>query len=212
MRAVEGALQFGVAAFEEKLRVAHCFGVDFRRGQSLDARAQAAVNVVLQAGARMVAREIDLATGQQKAAMDEFDHAIGQVAGKVRAVVGRAVLAQAARDEDLGEAVGERQLDVGVSLVVAQQNVEARLALLDEVVFERQRLMLVGHQDVIEVDGLAHQRAGLGVGLRGLQQIRAHPRAQVLRLAHVDDFALGVLVEIHAGLGGKDADFLVEVH
>jgi hypothetical protein len=68
----------------------------------------------------------------------------GEIAGEVRAKVGAAVLAQAARDEDLGVAVAQRQLDVGVGLVVAQQDVEARLALLDEVVFERQRLVLVG--------------------------------------------------------------------
>ena len=170
------------------------------------------MNVVLQAGAGMVAREIDLAAGQKKAAMDQLDDAVGEVAGKIRAVVRRAVLAQAARDEDLGKAVGQRQLDVGIGLVVAQQDVEARLALLDEVVFKRQRLVLVGDQDVVDIDGLAHQRAGLGVGLRGLQQVGAHPRAQVFRLAHIDDLALGVLVEVHAGLGGQSADFLVEVH
>jgi hypothetical protein len=144
--------------------------------------------------------------------MDELDHAVGEVAGKVRAVVGRAVLAQAARDEDLGETVGEGELDVGVGLVVAQQDVEARLALLDEVVFEREGFVLVGDEDVLDVDGLAHERAGFGVGLRGFKQIGAHARAQVVGLAHVDDLALGVLVEIHAGLRGQGADFLVEIH
>ncbi len=108
------------------------------------------MDVVLQAGAGMVAREIDLATGNEKAAMDELDDAIGEVTGKVGAVVGGAVFAQAARDEDLGEAIGERELDVGVGLVVAQQDVEAGLALLDEVVFKREGLMLVGDEDVFE--------------------------------------------------------------
>ncbi len=150
--------------------------------------------------------------GKKKAAVNELDHAIGEVAGEVRAVVGRAVLAQAARNEDLGEAVGEGELDVGVGLVVAQKDVEARLALLDEIVFEGEGLVLVGDEDVFEIDGLAHQRAGFGVGLRGLEQIGAHARAQVVGLAHVDDLALGVFVEIHAGLGGQGADFLVEIH
>ena len=208
----ERAFQFGVAAFKKQLRVAHCILVDLRRGESLNAGAEAAVNVVLQAGARMIAREIDLATGNEEAAMDEFDDAVGQIAGKVRAVVGSAVLAQAAGDKDFGKAVGQGELDVGVGLVVAKQDVEARLALLDEVVFKGQRLVLVGDEDVVEIDGLAHQGAGLGVGLRGFKQIGADPRAQVLGLAHVDDFALGVFVEVHAGLRGKGADFFVEVH
>ena len=66
------------------------------------------MDVVLQAGAGMVAGEIDLATGNEKTAMDELDNAVGEVAGKVGAIVGRAVLAQAAGDEDLGKAIGAR--------------------------------------------------------------------------------------------------------
>jgi hypothetical protein len=66
----ERALQFGVLAFKKELRIADGVRVDLRRGQALDAGAQAAVNVVLKAGAGMVAREIDLATGDEKAAMD----------------------------------------------------------------------------------------------------------------------------------------------
>ena len=144
--------------------------------------------------------------------MDELDDAVGEVAGKVGAVIGGAVLAQPAGDEDFGKAIGERELYVGVGLVVAQQDVEARLALLDEVVFEGEGLVLVGYEDVVEVDGLAHERAGLGVGLRSLEQIGTDARAQVIRLAHVDHFAVGILVEIHAGLGWQAADFLVQVH
>jgi hypothetical protein len=39
-------------------------------------------------------------------------------------------------------------------------------------------------------------------------KIAGYAAAQILRLAHVDDFAFGVLVEVHAGLGGDGADFL----
>ena len=208
----EGAFELGGTAFKKKLRVADGVGVKLGGGEAFNAGAEAAVDVVLQAGAGMVAGEIDLATGNEKAAMDELDDAIGEVAGKVGAVVGGAVLAQAAGDEDFGKAVGQRELDVGVGLVVAEQDVEAGLALLDEVVFKGQGFVFVGDQDVVEIDGLAHQRAGFGVGLGGFQEIRADARAQVFGLADVDDLALGVLVEIHAGLGGEGADFLVEIH
>ena len=72
--------------------------------------------------------------------------------------------------------------------------------------------MLVGNKDVVDVDSLAHERAGFGVGLGGCQQVGADAGAKVIRLADVDDLAFGVFVEIHAGLGGEDADFLVEIH
>ena len=170
------------------------------------------MNVVLQAGALVVAGEIDLATGQQEAAMDQFDDTVGEVAGKVGAVVGGAVLAEAAGDEDLGIAIGERELYVWVGLVVAQEDVEARLALLDQVVFEGEGFVLVGDEDVVDVDGLAHEGAGFGVCLGGLKQVGADAGAEVLGLPDVDDLAFGVLVEVHAWLGGEKADFLDEIH
>ena len=60
--------------------------------------------------------------------MNQIDDAIGKIGREVRAEVGAAVLAQAAGDVDAREALGEGELHVGISLVVAQQDVEARLA------------------------------------------------------------------------------------
>ncbi len=130
----EGALELGMAALKEELRIAHGLLVGLGRGETFDAGAQAAMDVVLKACAGVVAGEINLATGQQKAAVDEFYNAIGEIAGEIRAVVGGAVLAQAAGDEDFGVTVGEGELDIGVGFVVAEEDVEAGLALLDEVV------------------------------------------------------------------------------
>ncbi len=208
----ERAPQLLLAAFEEELRIAHRLAVFLRCGESFDAGAEATLDVVLQAGSRVVAGEIDLAARQQERAVQQVRDAMCQIAGEVGTVVSAAVLAQAARDEDLRIAIGQRELDVGIRFVVAQQDVEARLALLDEVVFKRERFAFVVDQDVIDIYRLAHQRAGLRVGLRGRQQIRADTRAQVLRLADVDDLALGVLVQVHAGLRGQGADFLLQVH
>ena len=143
--------------------------------------------------------------------MDQVDQPVREVAREVGAEISAAVFAQTASDEHLGIAVGQCQLDVRVSLVVAQQDVEAGLALLDQVVLERQRLVLVGDRDVVDVDRLAHQRARLRVGLVRLQKVGTHPRPQVLRLADVDHLALGVLVEIAAGRSREGADFCVEV-
>ena len=86
------------------------------------------------------------------------------------------------------------------------------LRLLDEVVFERQRFLVVGDDDVVDVDRLAHQRPGLRVGPAALMEVGGNPAAQVFGLPDVDDLALGVLVEVHAGLGGDGADFLEEIH
>ena len=140
-----------MSAFQQQARVTHGARVNLRRSQSLDAGAQAAMNVVLQTGAGVIAGEIDLATGNQEATVDQFDDAPGQAAGEVGAKVGGAVFQQSAGDKNFREAVAHGELDEGIAFVVLEQNVEARLALLE---------------NVFEIDGLAHKRAGFGVGLR----------------------------------------------
>jgi len=49
------------------------------------------------------------------------------------------------------------------------------LRCLDEVVLKGQGLMLIGDEDVFDVDRFAHKRAGLGVRLGGRKQIGADP-------------------------------------
>ena len=119
-------------------------------------------------------------------AVDEVHQPVRQVGREVRAEVGGAVLAQAARDVDARVLlVGE--LDVGVGLVVAQQDVEARLVLLDEVVFERQRFFFVVDQDVVDVARLGD--AGVPVlasARRVFGEVAADAVAQALGLADVD--------------------------
>ena len=154
-RAVVG--QVPVPAFQEQPHVAAPPGVGLIGGEPFDARAQAAVDVVLQAGLRVVARQIHLAGRHQKMAVDEVHQAVRQVAGEVRAEVGGAVLAQPPRHVD-ARILLAGQLDVGIGLVVAQQDVEARLLLLDQVVLKRQRFFFVVDQDVVDVRALPRIR------------------------------------------------------
>jgi hypothetical protein len=72
--------------------------------------------------------------------------------------------------------------------------------------------VLVGNENVVDVDGLAHEGAGLGVSLGGFKKVGADSGAKVFGLADVDDHSVGVLVEVHTGLGGEKADFLDEIH
>src|SRR5262249_39046147 len=76
---VQRAFELGVTAFEKKLRVAHCLGVDLRGRKAFDAGAETAMNVVLQTCARMEARKVDLAAWKQETAMDQFGDAVGKI-------------------------------------------------------------------------------------------------------------------------------------
>jgi hypothetical protein len=91
------------------------------------------------------------------------------------------------------------ELDVRICLVVAQQDVVARLPLLDQVVLERQRFLLVVDLDEIDLARLADQGTGLGIGQPIVVEIAADAGPQVFRLADVDNRAVRVFVEINAG-------------
>ena len=77
-------------------------------------------------------------------------------------------------------------------------------SLLDQVVFERQRLDHRVGDDELEPGNLVEQGIGLGIGAVGAQ-IVPDPVAQRPRLAHVDGFARRVEVQIDPRLLGQPA-------
>ena len=85
----------------------------------------------------MKAVQVDATRGNLKVAVDEVHQPMGEVRRKVGPEVRGAVFANAPCDIDPRPFLG-CQLDVWISLVVSQQDVEARLALFDEIVLERQ--------------------------------------------------------------------------
>ena len=136
----------------------------------------------------MKSGEIHFAGRNQKIAVDQIDDAIREIGREIGTVIRAAVFAQAARDVNPRPALAQREFHVGIGLVVAQQDVESRLALLDKIVLQRQRLFVVRDDNVVNVDRLAHQRASLGVLPSAFVKIAGHAAAQILRLADVDDF------------------------
>src|SRR5437764_14889749 len=100
-------------AFQEQLHVMHCVGISRRSGQIFDAWTQAAFDVVLQAGTRMEARQVDLARGYEKVAVKQVHNAIGQVGGEVRAVIKAAIFPQAAGDGNAGKWSASRKFELG---------------------------------------------------------------------------------------------------
>ena len=74
---------------------------------------------------------------------------VSQVAWKVRAVVRRAVFFHAPRHVHPRPPL-HGQFDVRIRFVVPEQHVEARAVLLDQIVLERQRFLLVVQQDVVQ--------------------------------------------------------------
>ena len=185
MRVAQAGQQVVAAAFQKSARVARRLGVFLVRGKAGDAGTPAAVNVILQAGARMLPRQVHGAGGNAEVFVNEMHDAVGEAVREKRPEIDRAILAQAARDVDARIFFKCREADVRIGLVIPQQHVEFRLILLDEVIFERQGFAFVVDDDVIDIGDFAHQRAGLCIRPSRFEKVGAHARAQRAGLADV---------------------------
>ena len=87
--------------------------------------------------------------------------------------------------------------DVGVGLVVAQADVEARPVALDEALLGQQRLGLVGGDEGLDAVDPRGQ-AGVAAG-----EVGGDPFADRARLADVEQLAVAVVEEVDAGLVGQ---------
>ena len=97
--------------------------------------------------------------------------------------------------------------DKGVALVILEVDVKVRMVLTNQIALEHQRLMLGLHHDIVKArHQLHHQRDLLTLILQC--HVLTHAGAQVFRLAHVDDIALGILPKVASGLCGNARNLL----
>ena len=119
----------------------------------------------------------------------------------VRAEVAGALALRTAADHHPGELVADGHRQPRVGLVVAVLHVEPRVELLDPGVLQLERLDLGLHDRPLDAGGGRHHRGRAGVQVADVLEVRRQPGAQVLRLADVDDPALGVPEPVDARLG-----------
>ena len=86
-----------------------------------------------------------------------------------------------------------------VLLVVAQQDIETRLVFFYQVRFQYQRFDLVIDDDVFQIGDAGDEFACFVVLILRALKILADAVAQALGLADVDDLALVVFIQVHAG-------------
>jgi tetratricopeptide (TPR) repeat protein len=143
--------------------------------------------------------------------MDEVRQAVRQVAWKVWAIVCGPVLHDAARHVNARPAL-VREPDVRIRLVIAQQNIEARFVLLDEIVFKRQRLFVVIDLDEVKITRFSDQAPCFGFCQPVFVEVAPYAAPKILRLANVQNGAFAIFIKVNAGLGGKLRYFLTKFH
>ena len=113
------------------------------------------------------------------------------------------IVFQPPRHENPRKRLLNRDLDVGIRLVIAQRDVEAGLVLLYEIRFENERVGLGGNDDRLEVADQSDQVPGLYALELVVGEVAAHPRAQALRFSYVKGRTVPALPQINAGSIGK---------
>jgi hypothetical protein len=175
------------------------------RRQARDARPEAGVHVVVEAGARKRAVDLDAAGADLEHPLHHLHRPAAGARRQERPEVAVPVLQDAARDVGARPLLPRRHLDVRVGLVVPQQDVVAGLVLLDEGVLEGEGLALGVRDDRVDRLELGEERLGLRV-LRPGREVRREAPADRPRLADVEDLPLRVAVEVDprlVGIGGK---------
>ena len=92
---------------------------------------------------------------------------------------------------DGGENISRCERDERITFIVFEVRVEKRRVLLDQVVFQNKRLMLIFHHNIIERLNLIHQQRNLRAIVLEIH-VLAHAGAQLFCLANVDNGAFCV--------------------
>ncbi|MNI26158.1 hypothetical protein D3C73_798450 [compost metagenome] len=188
-------------AAQEGLGLVDQFAVVLQRDQA-GARGRAALDLMQHAGAGAGLVDAVRAGPQQEGLLQGVQRVVDRpgrgegaeiVAGHG---VGAAMLAH------LGRAVVAADHQFGEGLVVAQQDVEARLQLLDEVGFEQQGLGLGRRDHQLHRAGQRHHQAD-ALGVETPLRVLDNPLLQRLGLADIEAGAVLAVHPIDAGLVGR---------
>jgi len=98
-------------------------------------------------------------------------------------------------------------LDVRILLVILEADIVLGPVAFDQLIFQDQRFQLGVGDHPLQVCDVRDQAPGLGAVLALLLEVGAHAVAQIHCLAHVDDAALVVAIDVAAGPGGQGLQF-----
>ena len=166
-----------------------------------DARPDASVDVEVEAGARIVARDRLRARPVREEFFQKGQSPANAARAGERPEVPGAIALHRPRDVDLREFLRQIDLDERIALVVLEPRVIGRLVLLDEVAFEEEGFLLRLCHDVFEFGDARDHLPDLRRVVRALGEVRTEPVPQLGGLADVKDSIRTSAHEVDAGSG-----------
>ena len=158
--------------------------------------------MIIQAGTAFadVTREFLAAAWHAEGRADGVDHLLRSASAAVGAEILCAVVLDAVRKRDPRICLAQVEPQIGIALVILQQDVVLGHIVLDERAFEHQRLELRGRADRLEMVDERDHAARLRIVGGRILKVLADAVLQFFRLADVDDRIARVLHQIDAGL------------
>ena len=202
---------------QESLGVVHVLPVVLRRDQ-VHARRRAALDLVQQARPGAIGEHGVLAGAQPEYLLQQLDRLLDRPGAGIGAEVAvpavdrPPVIGHPGKGGGRGRVrlvdshlVGARDLQVGVALVVAKQDVVARVERLDQVVFQQQRFGFRSHHRGFQARDLADHVADARSAVV-LLEVAGDPLLQVAGLPDVQHAAVRVEVAVDARQRGQCGD------
>ena len=169
--------------------------------------------MIIEAGAVLadVPRKFPLAVGHLQAQANGFHHILGHAPAAVWTVIARAVVGNLADHGDPGVDLPHVQAQIGVALVILQQDIVLGHIPLDQAALKNQRLKFRRRDNDVEMIDMAdHEPCFRGMGSSGLKILR-NTVFQFLCLADIDDLVIFIPHDVHAGGIGQAQRLVLEL-
>ena len=198
------------ASFEEHFRMAHVIAVVVH-GNQLHAGRRATPDLVLQARSRAVPEIAVLALAHLEQLLHQVEAFAHGKRARIRPEIAPRHIACAAMKSEPRIVLATREVDIRIALVVAQQDVVARLERFDQLRFEQQRFALGARHRDVRAGDLRHHGSDARLHPR-LEEVAADTLLQVAGLADIQQIAVRVEVTIDARRSreGLDESLAVE--
>ncbi len=163
-----------------------------------DARRRAALDLVLQTGSRAIGEEAVRAVPEQEQLLQFFQGLANGARTRIRAEIAPLAASRTAMKPKPRKLGVGRRIDVGVTLVVAQQDVVARFVRLIRL-YSRISASASVFVTVTSTRATCSIIATRLHGLLGAMEVTRHAFFQVARLADVDHLVLGIEHQVDTG-------------
>ena len=189
----------------------------FGAGLSLLAPSGALIHVIIQAGPPLpyIPGKLQMTAGELQSQAKGFHHVMGDTSAAKRAEILRAIVTEPAHQGDSGIDLPHIQPQIGIALVILQQDIVLRHIALDQGAFQYQRFKLRRRDNDIKMMDFTHHDTGFGRMGRGVLKILTDTVLEFLRFADVDYFVGLIPHDIDTRCIGQTQRFflqLIECH